>query len=250
MNTFPGTLYIGTSGYQYDHWRGVFYPEDLPKRRWFEHYAQSFDTVEINNTFYRLPAAHTFDAWRERAPEGFVYVLKFSRFATHIKRLKDPVEPIQRFLESAMHLGDRLGPILVQLPPRFKVNPQRLYAFLEATPRSFRWVCEFREPDWLNEEVYQILETHGAALCIHDMLPDHPKRITADWSYLRFHGDHYQGSYTPQFLSATAGRIRDYLARGLDVYAYFNNDQAGYAVRNALDLRRYVAGHDKNRLKG
>ena len=240
MNPLSGKSYVGTSGYQYEHWRGVFYPEDLPKRRWFEHYIQHFDTVEINNTFYRLPEIHTFDNWREQAPPGFVYALKYSRFATHIKRLKDPAEPLQRFLERAVHLGVRLGPILVQLPPHFKANPQRLSEFLALVPTSFRWAFEFRDSDWLNEEIYQILEAHAAALCIHDMLPQHPQRITTGWTYLRFHGDHYQGSYTARQLSATARRIRDYLAQGLDVYAYFNNDQAGYAVHNALELRHYV----------
>lgn len=243
MNPVPGVLCIGTSGYQYDHWQGVFYPTGLSKHHWFEHYAQFFGSVEINSTFYRLPEAHTFDTWRERASKGFIYALKFSRFATHIKRLKDPAGPIQRFLEAAGHLGDRLGPVLVQLPPGFKVNPERLSGFLGSAPMKIRWAFEFRDPEWLNDEIFSILKRYGAALCMHDMLPNHPRCITANWTYLRFHGNHYQGSYTSQYLNDTAQRIQEYLKRGLDVYAYFNNDQAGHAVYNALELRKYVLGY-------
>jgi uncharacterized protein YecE (DUF72 family) len=235
-----GQLRIGTSGYQYPHWRGVFYPPELPKSQWFVFYAREFDTVEINNTFYRLPEFHTFDAWRVQAPQGFLYALKFSRFATHLKRLKDPAEPIVRFSKRALHLGRGLGPILVQLPPQFHCNLARLEGFLAATPAGLRWAFEFRAADWLNEDVYALLGEHRAALCIHDLLPDHPRRLCADWAYLRFHGDHYRGSYSRQFLAAEARRIREYLTQGLDVYAYFNNDEGGHAVLNARDLRRFT----------
>ena len=240
MDTNLGELRVGTSGYQYDHWRGAFYPPDMPKSHWFEHYARQFDTVEINNSFYRLPEAHTFRAWADRAPTGFLYALKFSRFGSHIKRLRDPQETIGQFLQHARHLGKRLGPILVQLPPQLTFNPERLADFLAAAPPEVRWAFEFRSADWFSEETYRLLEIHGAALCIHDMLPHHPRRITTNWTYLRFHGDHYRGSYSPQYLSAQAQRIRDYRHQGLAVYAYFNNDEAGYAVQNALSLRRYV----------
>ena len=232
---------IGTSGYQYDHWRGNFYPRELPKRRWFEHYAQHFDTVEINNTFYHLPAAGTFDAWRAAAPRGFVCALKFSRYATHLKRLKDPKEPVERFVDLAQRLEPCLGPILVQLPPGFQLNEERLAGFLDVLPRDRRWAVEFRHESWLCEAVYAVLEQHRAALCVHDMLEDHPRRVTAPWTYLRFHGDGYAGCYSSQFLSALARRIREMLAQGIDVYAYFNNDEEGHAVRNALDLKRYLA---------
>ena len=232
---------VGTSGYQYDDWRGRFYPRDLPKRRWFEYYAQHFDTVEINNTFYHLPAASTFDAWHDVAPRGFLYALKFSRYATHLKRLKDPREPLERFVDRAQHLGPFLGPILVQLPPGFHVNAERLAGFLDVAPGDRCWAVEFRHDSWLCDEVYAILEQHRAALCVHDMLREHPRRVTAAWTYLRFHGDHDGGSYSPQFLSALARRIRGTLAQGIDVYAYFNNDVQGYAVCNALDLKRYLA---------
>ncbi|HKJ08601.1 MAG TPA: DUF72 domain-containing protein [Gammaproteobacteria bacterium] len=241
MTTTRGTLRIGTSGYQYPHWRGVFYPPGLPTRGWFAHYAEHFDTVEINNTFYRLPGAEVFDSWRDQAPRGFRYALKFSRYGTHIKRLKDPQEPLQRFLEGAERLGTALGPVLVQLPPRWHVNVDRLAAFAALLPRTHRWALEVRDESWLCREVFAVLKAHNVALCIHDMIAGHPRMLTADFVYLRFHGDHYRGSYSHQFLVAQADRIADYLARGMDSYVYFNNDDRGYAVANALDLKRYLA---------
>jgi uncharacterized protein YecE (DUF72 family) len=237
-----GTLRIGTSGYQYNHWKGVFYPENLPKKRWFALYAAHFDTVEINNTFYRLPQGHTFTAWREQAPPGFCYALKFSRYASHLKRLKDPQEPIARFLDRATRLQGFLGPILVQLPPRWNVDVNRLADFLNAAPGTYRWAIEFRDPRWLRDEIYTLLRRHNAALCINDLIPGHPHQITADWVYLRFHGVSHGGNYPTQTLRALAREIMPYLANGLDVFAYFNNDTHGYAVHNAMALKRYMQG--------
>ena len=242
MSGAQGRLRIGTSGYQYEHWRGVFYPEDLPKKHWFAHYAEHFDTVEINNTFYRLPATTTFETWREQAPQGFCYALKYSRYATHLKHLKDPQEPIKSFLECASRLDECRGPILVQLPPHWNVDVERLTGFLQATPSHDRWAIEVRDPRWLCDEVYAILSAHNAALCIHDMIEGHPRRLTADWVYWRCHGVHDGGSYTHQALTAQAKDIKQYLANGLDVFVYFNNDAHGYAVQNAADLRHYVSG--------
>jgi uncharacterized protein YecE (DUF72 family) len=241
MNT-RGELRVGTSGYQYDHWRSKFYPPELPKSQWFVFYGRHFDTVEINNTFYRLPGPHVFDAWRAAAPPGFIYALKFSRYGTHQKRLKDPLQPIELFIERASRLKSYIGPVLVQLPPRWGVNQERLAEFLAAVPRPPRWVVEFRDPSWLCEPVYALLAKHNVALCLHDMLPDHPRRVTADFTSLRFHGRRYSGNYAAQALVAQARRIRSYLSDGIDVYAYFNNDAEGFAVRNALDLRRYAEG--------
>ncbi|WP_043528186.1 DUF72 domain-containing protein [Litchfieldella xinjiangensis] len=237
MSHKRGQLRVGTSGYQYKHWRGRFYPKDLPQTRWFDFYAEHFDTVEINNTFYNLPSAETFDAWKEAAPKGFEYVLKFSRYGSHIKRLKEPENSVNTFLEVAKRLGTHLGPVLVQLPPRWKARPDRLADFLETAPGKVRWAFEFRDAEWLNEEVFSVLREHGAALCIHDMLDEHPRTLTADWVYLRYHGEHYTGSYSSAFLRQEASRILDWLAEGRDVYAYFNNDQAGHAVHNAQALR-------------
>jgi uncharacterized protein YecE (DUF72 family) len=237
-----GRLRVGTSGYHYGHWRGAFYPKELATPGWFEYYARHFSTVEINNTFYRLPESKTFDAWRNQAPEGFCYALKFSRYATHVKRLKASRQVVKHFLERANLLDDRLGPILVQLPPNWNPDVERLGHFLEAAPRTHRWALEFRDPRWLCEPIYELLRNHGAALCLHDLLDDHPREITTQWVYLRFHGEGYGGSYSPQFLSAQARRIRCWLEEGLDVYVYFNNDLEGRAIQNALDLRRYASG--------
>ena len=233
-------VYIGTSGYQYDHWKGIFYPEKLPKPEWFRHYCRHFNSVEINNTFYNLPDESTFEKWREQAPAGFSCVLKFSRYGTHIKCLKDPEDTVSTFMNRAEHLGNRLGPILIQLRPGWSVNIERLRSFLEILPANRRWAFEFRNPDWLSDDVFDLLKKHNAALCIHDMLEHHPVEITADWVYLRFHGDHYSGSYSKAFLAARADQVAGYCAEGLDVYAFFNNDAEGHAVRNAMDLSKYI----------
>jgi len=234
-----GEYRIGTSGYQYDHWRGRFYPDDLPKKDWLPFYARHFDTVELNNSFYHLPSAQAFDHWRQEAPEGFCFVLKFSRYGSHLKKLKDPENSIGNFLENASHLGPMLGPILVQLPPHWHADPERLGAFLEAAPASPRWAFEFRDETWLVESIFDVLRGHNAALCIHDLIENHPREVTADWVYLRFHGSE-GGSYSSQYLAARADEMAGYLGRGLDVFAYFNNDAMGWALDNARDLRRYV----------
>jgi uncharacterized protein YecE (DUF72 family) len=234
-------LRIGTSGYQYNHWRGVLYPEQAPARDWFSLYAEQFDTVEINATFYHLPAASTFDAWAARAPERFLYALKFSRYGTHLKRLLDPEATIGLFVERARRLGPALGPVLVQLPPRWNAAPQRLEAFLEAAPRDLRWAYEFRDESWLSPRVLELLRRHDAALCVHDKIPGHPDEPTTSWVYLRFHGHVPQGKYSAQRLKGVARRIEAWLERGLDVYAYFNNDPHGHAVRDALRLRKMLA---------
>jgi uncharacterized protein YecE (DUF72 family) len=242
-----GNFRVGTSGWVYDDWPGRFYPRELPRDRWFAHYAKEFDTVEVNNSFYRLPQAHTFAAWAEQAPRGFSYAVKFSRFGSHMKRLLDPEGTIGLFLARAEHLGKHLGPILVQLPPRWGVNVERLAAFLEVAPKQHRWALEFRDQSWLCDPVYRVLERHGAALVLHDLLPKHPRILTADWTYLRFHGIDYGGHYSNQALRATARRIEDWRARGHDVFAYFNNDRQACGVRDAGVLRRYVLGPDPRR---
>ena len=241
MSPTQATVRIGTSGYQYDHWKGIFYPEEIPKKHWFAYYARHFDTVEINNTFYRLPQDKTFEAWREQAPPGFCYALKYSRYASHLKRLQEPREPINRFIAWASRLQECLGPILVQLPPRWNVDSARLANFLQAASGAYRWAIEFRDPRWLCDEIYTILQRYNAALCIHDLIPDHPRPITADWVYLRFHGASYGGNYPPQVLKAQARHIAQYVADGLDVFAYFNNDAHGYAVQHATDLKGYLS---------
>jgi len=175
-----GDLRIGTSGFHYNHWRGVLYPDTLSKSKWFSYYAKHFDTVEINNTFYHLPSASTFASWKAQAPPGFLYALKFNRYGSHWMRLKNPQATIGNFLNVASRLQESLGPVLVQLPPRWNVDVERLDRFLAAAPRSLRWAVEFRDPSWLCDEIYKLLERHHAALCIHDIVENHPRLLTSD----------------------------------------------------------------------
>jgi uncharacterized protein YecE (DUF72 family) len=245
MKRTPGLLRVGTSGYHYEHWKTIFYPADLPKSRWFSYYAQRFDTVEINNTFYHLPSASAFDVWQKQAPPNFLYALKFNRYGSHWMRLKSARQTIGNFLAVANRLAEFLGPILVQLPPHWNVDAQRLDNFLTEAPRSLRWAVEFRNASWLCDKIFEILERHQAALCIHDMIQSHPRILTANWTYLRYHGNHYAGTYSPQKLAVEAKWIRGQLASGKNVFAYFNNDAQGYAVRNAADLNRYILRNKK-----
>lgn len=234
-------FFLGTSGFQYDHWKGDFYPDDIPRSQWFSHYSTVFKAVEINNTFYGLPSRGTFDDWREQAPDDFIYSLKFSRYGTHMKYLKDPEETQENFLERARLLEDHLGPILLQLPPGWSPDPGRLDRFLDHAPEDLRWAVEFRNQGWLRDDIYRILERHGAALCIHDLLEDHPRHLTADWTYLRFHGpEKYAGSYPSEVLQGEAGWITAQLKAGTDVYTFFNNDENGMAPRNARELGSMV----------
>lgn len=230
-------VFLGTSGYQYKHWRGDFYPKDLPVREWFEFYSRSFDTVEINNTFYKMADAETFEEWKKAAPEDFCYAIKYSRFGTHLKKLKDPKGHVQYFMERVAHLGKALGPVLVQLPPNWKPNIGRLEEFLEETPEKIRWAIEIRDPRWLCTDLYDLLEKKRAALVFHDMIPDHPRVVTTDWVYLRYHGQNYGGNYGESQIREIAAEVRDHLHNDRDVYLFFNNDLEGHAVRNALSLQ-------------
>ncbi len=230
---------IGTSGWVYNHWRGVFYPEELRQRDWFQYYAREFDTVEINNSFYRLPSDLAFDAWREQAPPRFLYAVKASRFLTHMKKLLDPEEPLKTFFERASHLGPTLGPVLYQLPPHWHVNLARFEHFLAALPKGYTHVVEFRDQSWVVEPVFQLMEQRHVAHCLHDMRPlNIPIRITAPPIYIRFHGDaEHAGSYPKNTLETWAARISEWHRSDLPVFAYFNNDPHGYAVENALSLK-------------
>ncbi len=234
---------IGTSGWIYPEWRSAFYPDDLPERRWFGHYAGLFDTVEVNNTFYRLPPAGTVDRWAEQAPLGFTYAVKVGGFGTHRKKLKDPASWLPNHLDRVTRLGPHLGPNLVQLPPHWRRDVGRLDEFLAATPSTMRWAVELRDPSWLHDDVYAVLSDHGAALVVHDLLPEHPWLLTTDWTYLRFHGPHapddpYRDRYTGRRLWRVAARIEHWLSEGVDVHAYFNNDQQAAAPLDATWLRR------------
>jgi uncharacterized protein YecE (DUF72 family) len=236
------TIRIGTSGWVYTHWRGIFYPKNLPQRDWFAYYAREFDTVEINNSFYRLPSADAFDTWRQQAPSGFLYAVKASRYLTHMKKLKDPEEPLQRFFERASRLSNTLGPILYQLPPNWQVNLPRLEHFLSILPKQYTHVLEFRDESWLIEEVFRLLERYHVAHCIHDMYPlKIPARVTSPTVYLRFHGSLTDGGdYELATLKTWGRRIADWSNEKLDVFVYFNNDIEGYAVKDTKMLRELL----------
>ena len=235
---------VGTSGWEYRHWAGSFYPADLPRDRWLEFYAERFDTVELNNSFYRLPEAETFAGWRRRVPDGFSFAVKASRYLTHIRRLIEPAEPLERLWSRARHLGDRLGPVLYQLPPRWRPNHERLTAFLNAIPRGEPQAIEVRDRRWYGSRLNAELEEAGVALCLHDMAGSAPRpEPVGPFVYVRFHGSgaRYGGRYSSQRLTAWAARMTEWSADGCAVWAYFNNDVGGHAVRDADRLRTMLA---------
>jgi uncharacterized protein YecE (DUF72 family) len=231
---------VGCSGWNYRHWRGLFYPDKLAVKRWFAHYAESFDTVEINATFYRLPTVATFEAWREQAPAGFRYAVKANRFLTQAKKLVNCAEPVERMFAAIAGLGPAVGPILYQLPPRFRIHLNRLAEFLSLLPGGYQHVFEFRDASWYTDETYALLEEHGASLCVHD-LPGFasPREAVGPLAYVRFHGG--QGKYWGRYSEAALEGWTDWLAaeadRGREVWAYFNNDWEGAAIPDALTLR-------------
>ncbi|MEU9883890.1 DUF72 domain-containing protein [Sphaerisporangium sp. NPDC051017] len=230
-------LIVGTSGWQYAHWREVLYPTGLPQRLWLERYAECFDAVENNNAFYRLPARETFEGWRDRTPGHFVMAVKASRFLTHIKRLKDPAEPVERLMEAAGGLGGKLGPILLQLPPTLRADPERLDACLRRFPSGTRVAVEPRHPSWWTDGVRDVLAARGAALCWADVLgrPVTPLWRTTDWGYLRLHQGRARlwPSYGETSLRSWVHRLGEQWDAAEDVHVYFNNDPNGAAVRDA-----------------
>ncbi|MEV4061783.1 DUF72 domain-containing protein [Nonomuraea dietziae] len=227
--------HVGTSGWQYKDWRGVLYPEGVPQRLWLETYAETFPTVESNNAFYRLPSRETFEGWAERTPGDFVMAVKASRFLTHIKRMSDPEEPVERLMNAVAGLKDKLGPILLQLPPTLRADPAKLDRCLACFPDGTRVAVEFRHVSWWTGEVRAVLEKRGAALCWADRLgrAQNPLWRTTTWGYVRLH----EGRATPRpgygeaALRSWARRVRE--AGWGESYVYFNNDPGGAAVRNA-----------------
>ncbi|MER5476541.1 DUF72 domain-containing protein [Streptomyces sp. NPDC002734] len=235
------TVFVGTSGWQYKDWRGVLYPEGTPMRRWLEEYAARFATVESNNAFYRLPSRETFAGWRERTPADFTVAVKASRFLTHVKRLKDPAEPVERLLSHAGGLGDRLGPVLLQLPPTLRADAALLEDCLACFPAGVRVAVEPRHDSWWTDRVRSVLEDHGAALCWADRgsRPVTPLWRTADWGYLRLHEGRARPwpRYGARALRTWAERVAATWPAG-DLYAYFNNDPGGAAVHDAARFAR------------
>jgi uncharacterized protein YecE (DUF72 family) len=234
-------IHVGTSGWQYRDWRGVLYPEGLAQDRWLERYADAFSAVEVNNSFYRLPERSTFERWRDRTPPGFAFAVKASRYLTHLRRLMDAEDGVRRLWDRTTGLGSKLGPVLFQLPPRFPVDVARLRAFLGWLPERMRSAWEFRDPSWLIDEVLELLDDAGNAL----VLADRPgfrgaTIVTGGWSYVRFHQGTRRGpDYRRDKLHRWAERIATLPAN--DVWAFFNNDPGGAAVRDARFLRNVLA---------
>ncbi len=234
---------IGTSGWHYADWQGRFYPEKLPKSKWFEFYAKDFDTVEINNTFYHQPKEQTFQNWRKQAPKDFLFTVKANRFITHIKRLKEPEEPLERFFKGALLLKENLGPILYQLPPGLHKDLDRLLSFLKILPKRLIAVFEFRHESWFSEDTYDLLREFNAGFCIHDMSGMKvPRVVTCDVIYVRFHGPtgRYQGNYSKAALQEWARWITEHLKGKKAIFAYFNNDYNAYAINNAKILKEQL----------
>jgi uncharacterized protein YecE (DUF72 family) len=250
--------WIGTSGFDYPHWVGPLYPKDLPQDRRLSFYAQHFDSVELNYTFYRLPGPDVFERWARETPDAFRFVVKGSRYITHVKRLADPKEPIERLFAAAEPMGEKLSCVLWQTPPRWRARPERLADFLAAladhrAARRVRHAFEFRDESWFTEEVYQMLRRADAALVIADspfelLAPGMASRrlgrpvveipLTGSWAYIRRHGPGklYSGSYPATSVKADAAWIAETLAAGRDAYVFYNNDPGAHAVANASSL--------------
>lgn len=237
-------LWIGTSGWHYKHWVGNFYPPKWPAARMLAHYIQHFDTVELNNSFYKLPTRTSLENWRESTPPNFHFAVKGSRFLTHMKKLSNAEEGLKRFLDAVDVLEPKLGPILFQLPPFWEVNLDRLASFLEILPPYRRWAFEFRNPSWDTPEVYALLARYNAAYCIFDLAGYlSPLQVTADFSYIRLHGPggKYQGTYSDETLQFWAATIREWSRRLAAIYVYFDNDDSGFAAKDALRLKELLS---------
>jgi uncharacterized protein YecE (DUF72 family) len=238
-------IHIGTSGWHYDHWSGPFYPENLKKSEFLDYYKDRFHTSEINNSFYQLPSEKTLEAWRDAVPEGFIFSVKGSRYISHMKKLKDPQDTLPNLLERIDTLGRTLGPILFQLPPKWRFNAERLESFLKALPSDRRFAFEFRDTSWFDPKCFELLSRHNAAFCIYDMAGEvSPREVTADFVYVRLHGPSgaYQGQYDNNTLAGWAGAFSTWSDQGKEVYCYFDNDEAGFAAQDALRLQEMARG--------
>lgn len=234
-------FYIGTSGWVYPHWQGRFYPDDLAEPDWLAYYAGRLQSVELNRSFYRLPTPENFASWRDATPDDFLFAVKASRYITHMKNLKEPEATLPPLLQAVDELGEKLGPLLFQLPPHWHANPDRLRVFLQALPEELPVVFELRDRSWHCDEVLEILSAFNAAFCVYDFHGiTSPRETTADFLYLRLHGpvSTYRGYYDSTALAHWADWLR---AQKVDTaYIYFNNDEAAYAVRNALELKEML----------
>jgi uncharacterized protein YecE (DUF72 family) len=235
----PGQLYVGTSGYMYDHWRDHLYPLGLAKSRWLLRYASVFSTVELNSTFYRLASPRAVDEWRTTTPAAFLFACKGSRFVTHMKKLTDPAASLERFFLPVLRLGEKLGPVLWQLPPQMnRADPLRLSTFIAHLPRNLRHVFEFRHESWHCEAIADVLDEHGCAICEHDLIAAPIPRPTGGFRYQRYHGAHskYDGRYGEASLRGPATDLVRWQKTGRDAYVYFNNDMHGCALYDAATM--------------
>lgn len=233
-------IHIGTSGWHYDHWKGRFYPETLPRTNYLEYYADNFHTLEINNSFYQMPQEKTMVQWRNAVQEGFIFAIKASRYITHIKKLKDGKQIIPPFIKKIEILGKRLGPVLFQMPPQWRFNLERLTSFLKALPSGFRYAFEFRDSSWFNAGTYDALAAYNASFCIyHTTGRSTPHQVTADFIYTHFHGPKgsSQGKYDPSVLTEWADRFINWAAEGKEVFCYFDNDESGFAAQDAVQIQ-------------
>lgn len=239
----PGELRIGTSGWSYKHWKGLFYPDDLPSKNWLQYYIEHFDTVELNVSFYRLFPRKMFEAWQNKVPEGFLYAVKLWRGITHLKKLAVTAESLKDVCERIEGLGKALGPILVQLPPGLHLNIPLLENFAKMCPPQLRWALEVRHSSWFVDDLWDLLTEHKIAFCIADAPgKPFPREVTADFIYARFHGEQrtYAGKYSKNTLKDWAAFLHDMLQDEKDVFTYFNNDIDGHAVTDAKELRKLI----------
>lgn len=238
-----GAFHIGTCGWHYRHWIGPFYPAGSKSADLLAHYAARFSTVEIDNSFYRLPSPETLRRWHAETPEGFVFTCKANRFITHMKKLKEPQKTLPPFFDGMAALGDKLKVVVFQLPPRWRCNVERLESFLAALPKGRRYAFEFRDESWFDPAVYDALAARGAAFCLYDLAGRHsPEVVTADFVYLRLHGPEaaYEGSYSVRYLARLAARLQSWRREGRDCFVFFDNDAEGQAPKDALRLIRQV----------
>ncbi len=237
-------IHVGTSGWHYRHWRGVFYPERLASRDWLGFYASHFDSVEVNRSFYALPTVEMLAAWCEQIGDRFELAVKAPRGITHYKKLKHCTEQLDTLIGRVSVLGKHLGPVLFQLPPRWRCNVKRLAEFLDELPRGYRFAFEFRDPSWHRDEVFELLDNNAAALCIYDLEgKTSPLVTTSDFVYVRLHGPAraYTGQYHPSTLRGWLSKARGWQRKGKDVYVFFDNDDQAAAVKNARRMKSFLA---------
>ncbi|MBD3208304.1 MAG: DUF72 domain-containing protein [Candidatus Nealsonbacteria bacterium] len=237
------SCYIGTSGWMYDHWKEEFYPPEISSDEMLAFFGRHFKTVEVNNIFYQKPDRKKILGWKESVPDDFTFAIKANRYITHMKNLKDVKEPVSELLSVLRGLGKKLGPVLFQLPPQWHINAPRIKSFLNILPKGFRYAMEFRHDSWYDKEIFKSLRERNIAFCIHDHKDaPSPEKVTADFIYLRLHGPggYYSSKYTDEQLSRWSEKIKKWLSEGKDIYAYFNNDTSGYAIRNSDQLKKKI----------